>query len=122
MQTLTKTQQSTLDYIRAYIRKNGLAPTTQEIASGMGWLSPNSAFEHLQALQRKGYLKIKRGISRGIVLTDRNTVNIPDVADAEYWFDGLFQHERYERDVYKAIEEAGLKGRKKTWGGHEQRI
>lgn len=41
---------------------------------------------------------------------------IPDVNSDEYWFDGVFQHQRYERDVYKAIEAVGLKGSKKSWG------
>ncbi|MBD8223451.1 hypothetical protein [Pantoea agglomerans] len=42
------------------------------------------------------------------------TVDIPDVNSDEYWLDGVFQHQRYERDVYKAIEAAGLKGRSKS--------
>jgi|GEM_PF-3368417 len=44
------------------------------------------------------------------------TVDIPDNGSGEYWFDGIFQHQRYERDVHKVIEAAGLKGGKKSWG------
>ncbi|KAB0559032.1 LexA family transcriptional regulator [Pantoea stewartii subsp. stewartii] len=66
---MTDTQQRTLDFIRGYIRENGLSPTIAEIAEGMGWRSPNSAQIHVNALQQKGRLKVKRGANRGIVLT-----------------------------------------------------
>ncbi|MDE8556078.1 LexA family transcriptional regulator [Pantoea vagans] len=73
MRPLTDTQQRTLDFIRAYIRDNGLSPTIADIAEGMGWKSANAAQGHVDALQRKGALKVKRGenrsIYRGIVLT-----------------------------------------------------
>ncbi|KAA5948185.1 LexA family transcriptional regulator [Pantoea sp. VH_25] len=141
---MTDKQQATLEFIRAYIRENGMAPTNKEITVGMGWASANNAQSHLQALQRKGWLtnkeitvgmgwasannaqshlqalqrkgwlKIRRGVSRGIVLTGSAIVDIPDVNSGEYWFDGVFQHLRYERDVYKVIEAAGLKGRSKS--------
>lgn len=68
MKPLTDKQQQTLDFIRGYIRANGMAPTMQEIASGMSWKSPNAAQGHVDSLQRKGRLKVKRGINRGIVL------------------------------------------------------
>jgi SOS-response transcriptional repressor LexA len=74
MTCLTETQQSTLNFIRAYIRENGMSPSIQEIASGMGWKSPNSAHLHLKALQRKGYLEMKRGTNRGLVLTDSPSI------------------------------------------------
>lgn len=69
MQKLTETQQATLDFVRAYIRENGMAPTMLEIASGMGWRSPNNAHEKILALQKKGYLTMKPGTNRGLVLT-----------------------------------------------------
>lgn len=69
MSPLTGKQQQTLDFIKGYIRANGMAPTMQEIASGMGWKSPNAAQGHVDSLQRKGRLRVKRGVNRGIVLT-----------------------------------------------------
>lgn len=68
MEQLTDTQQRTLDFIRGYIRQNGLAPTIQEIATGMGWKSSNAAHCQVDVLERKGKLKMRRGVSRGIVL------------------------------------------------------
>ncbi|MDC7862249.1 LexA family protein [Pantoea ananatis] len=60
MEQLTDTQQHALEFIRGYIRENGLSPTIIEIAEGMGWKSLNLAVNHINALERKGYLKIKR--------------------------------------------------------------
>ena len=113
MENLTDKQQATLDFIRGYVRDNGMAPTMQEIAAGMGWKSPNAAQLHVNALQRKGYVTMRRGANRGLVLNGSATVDIPDANDGEYWFEGVFQHHRYERDVYKAVEAAGLIGGKK---------
>ncbi|NEG58228.1 LexA family transcriptional regulator [Pantoea agglomerans] len=118
MKPLTAIQKATLDFIRAYIGENGAPPTNAELAAGMGWASANNAQLHLKALQRKGCLQIRKGISRGIVLCDIIPVDIPDTAAEEYWVDGIFQHLRYERDVYKVIEAAGLKSSKKSWGGN----
>ena len=116
MKALTDKQRATLNFIRASMHENGMDPTNAEIAKGMGWASANNAQLYLQALQRKGYLQIRKGVSRGIVLTSSATVDIPDTASEEYWHEGVFQHQRYERDVYKVIEAAGLKGAKKSWG------
>lgn len=72
MERLTDMQQRTLNFIRDYIRENGLSPTIVEITEGMGWKSPNSAVNHINALERKGYLKIKRATGRGITLPSTN--------------------------------------------------
>ncbi|QGY29040.1 LexA family transcriptional regulator [Pantoea cypripedii] len=120
MQPLTDKQKAVLKFIRVYIRENGMAPTMLEIASGMGWSSPNSAQLHVNALRRKGCLTVRRGANRGLVLTEIATIEIPDVNDGKYWFEGVFQHLKYERDVYKAVEIAGLRGDKKSWGEVEK--
>lgn len=118
MREITEKQWIVLEFIRGFIRENGMPPTRKEMAAAMGWKSPNAAGFYINALKEKGALTHNPGIARGIALTDSATVNIPDVNAAEYWFDGLFQHQRYERDVYKAVEAAGMKGSSKTWGDH----
>lgn len=119
MKPLTEKQKATLDFVRAYIRENGAPPTNAELAAGMGWASANNSQVHLLALQRKGWLKIRKGVSRGIVLSGVGTLDIPDTAAEEYWFDGVFQHLKYERDVHKVIQAAGLVGGNKCWGQEE---
>lgn len=108
MEALTDTQQATLDFLRNYINEHGIAPSHAELAEGMGWKSSNNSQLKLAILQKKGYLTIKPGISRGLTLNETRTLNIPDVNDINYWVDGLFQHLKYQSDVYKALENAGI--------------
>ncbi len=66
MEKLTKRQQEVLDYIISHQAETGFPPTRQEIASHMGFKSPNAAEEHLRALDRKKAIEILSGTSRGI--------------------------------------------------------
>jgi repressor LexA len=66
--TLTARQSQILDLIRGYIADEGCPPTRAEIANILGFRSPNAAEDHLRALQRKGYIEIVAGSSRGIRL------------------------------------------------------
>lgn len=106
---LTDRQRQVLAFVRQYLADCGIAPTNKEIAAGMGFRSANAALVHLRALQKKGYLSVRPNVSRGITLAGRNEINLPLTSDDEYWFEGVFQHRRYERDVCKAIEQAGFK-------------
>lgn len=68
--TLTARQSEILDLIRGHIADEGCPPTRAEIASALGFRSPNAAEDHLRALERKGYIEIVAGSSRGIRLMD----------------------------------------------------
>ena len=50
-----------------------------------------------------------KGISRGITLTDTAAVEMPDINDSEYWYEGVFKPQLYQRDVVDAIKSAGMK-------------
>lgn len=65
---LTPRQRQVLDAVAAFIRQNEYPPTRAELAQAMGMSSHNSAQEHLAALEKKGFLKLLPGISRGIRL------------------------------------------------------
>lgn len=65
---LTARQQQILDLIQSAIARTGAPPTRAEIASELGFRSPNAAEEHLQALARKGVIDLISGTSRGIRL------------------------------------------------------
>lgn len=67
---LTARQQQILDWIRAHIDVHGMPPTRAEIARGLGFSTPSSAEDHLQAIARKGALEILPGASRGLKLKD----------------------------------------------------
>jgi len=70
MEKLTVRQSEILDVIKASIKETGFPPTRAEIAETFGFRSPNAAEDHLRALERKGYITILPGSSRGIQVTE----------------------------------------------------
>jgi repressor LexA len=66
MDDLTPRQAEILALIQEYISDEGYPPTRMEIADAFGFRSPNAAEEHLRALERKGYIELLQGSSRGI--------------------------------------------------------
>ena len=65
---LTARQEQILELIRNAITRTGAPPTRAEIATELGFRSPNAAEEHLKALARKGVIELVSGTSRGIRL------------------------------------------------------
>jgi len=61
--TLTDRQQQVLDFIKANMGLYG--PTCREIASAIGAKSPHAATVHLDALEKKGFIR-RSGKTRGI--------------------------------------------------------
>ena len=68
MRDLTARQQQILSLIQQHIADTGFPPTRAEIATQLGFRSPNAAEEHLKALARKGMIELASGSSRGIRL------------------------------------------------------
>jgi len=66
MKEITSQQQRVLDCIQIYINKTGFPPTRADICRKLGFKSPNSAETHLRALEKKGFISIESGASRGI--------------------------------------------------------
>ncbi|POU64928.1 LexA repressor [Pantoea sp. PSNIH4] len=77
MKTLTARQQQVYDLIRDHINQTGMPPTRAEIASRLGFRSPNAAEEHLKALARKGVIEMVSGASRGIRLMAEEENGLP---------------------------------------------
>ncbi|MEL0623744.1 transcriptional repressor LexA [Marinomonas arenicola] len=67
---LTNRQSDVLETIREFISETGFPPTRAEIASRLGFKSPNAAEEHLKALAKKGAIEMLSGASRGIRLLE----------------------------------------------------
>jgi|UniRef100_A0A832G6E8 repressor LexA len=65
---LTDRQKEILDFIQKFISDNGFPPTLREIASNFGLASTFGVKRHLDALKKKGYLKIESFASRAITL------------------------------------------------------
>jgi repressor LexA len=64
----TDRQQQVLDFLQSYIDNSGYPPTLREICAHLGVTGTLPAIRHLEALEKKGYLKRDAG-SRGIALT-----------------------------------------------------
>ena len=77
MKKLTKRQEEILNLIKAHIINLGFPPTRADIARSLGFKSPNAAEQHLRAIEKKGFIKILSGASRGIVLNDSENDQIP---------------------------------------------
>jgi repressor LexA len=71
-ETLTARQAEILELIRDYISEEGCPPTRAEIAETLGFRSANAAEDHLRALERKGFIELVAGASRGIRLLEED--------------------------------------------------
>ncbi len=87
MKEITTQQQRVLDCIQVYLNKTGFPPTRADICKELGFKSPNSAETHLRALEKKGFISIESGTSRGISIIGGSA---PDgQAQVEYPIIGL---------------------------------
>ncbi len=64
---LTARQREIFSFIQAFIKERGYPPSIREIGEHFH-IYPRAAFDHLKALERKGYLKRQGSMSRGIEL------------------------------------------------------
>jgi repressor LexA len=62
---LTSRQREIFNFIRGFIRHRGYPPSVREIGEHFD-IYPRAAFDHLKALERKGYLKRRSSMSRGL--------------------------------------------------------
>ncbi len=69
MEDLTPRQAEVLEFIREFYREQGMPPTVRELGDHFG-IASSSMFDHLSALQRKGFLKRGSRKSRHLELAD----------------------------------------------------
>ncbi|MDX1605114.1 MAG: transcriptional repressor LexA, partial [Candidatus Competibacterales bacterium] len=70
---LTARQAAVLELLRHHLHAHGRPPTQRELTVLLGVRSTSVPRLHLQALQRKGYVRLTGG-SRGIELTEQSRV------------------------------------------------
>lgn len=73
----TKIQKQILDFIKAYSQQNGYAPTLKEIGEELGGRSTTTIYQHIEALQSKGYLSKKENSPRSLVAETEEQITIP---------------------------------------------
>jgi repressor LexA len=69
MQILTTRQKQVFEFIKEYLETNGSPPTLREISAHIGTAGTVTAIGHVNALEKKGFLRRREGSSRGIILT-----------------------------------------------------
>jgi repressor LexA len=74
---LTDRQQRVLNFIETQIKKNGYPPTIREIGRHLGIRSTNGVNDHLNALQRKGYIKRQGHKSRTLSVVSKSGATLP---------------------------------------------
>ena len=67
MKCLTNKQAEVFDFIVEYITDNHFPPTYREIGVEFG-ITVRGAFDHLKAIEKKGYIKTYKNESRAITL------------------------------------------------------
>lgn len=65
MKDLTGKQQAILEYIESYIGTQGYPPTIREIGDQFS-ITAKGAYDHLKAIEKKGYIKCEKNRSRAI--------------------------------------------------------
>lgn len=68
MEQLTARQQEVLDIVSRHIEDFGYPPTLREIGAKLGVSGTLGVLKHLEALEKKGYLRRQEGSTRGITL------------------------------------------------------
>jgi len=80
-ESLTDSQRRVYEFVREHIQSNSRPPTVREIGEALGISSTNGVRDALLILERKGYIRREKNLSRAIELTEPpislNTVAIP---------------------------------------------
>jgi len=79
---LTTRQKAVFDFLKEFINEAGYPPSLRDIGRHFGISSPKNAAKHLDALERKGFIKRSPALSRGIEVVDgaaRGAVSVPIV-------------------------------------------
>lgn len=76
---LTKKQSKALECIRQFLATHNYAPSYRDIMRAMGIKSPATAYNHVQALKEKGYLRLRDGYMRSVELTEKANIFVRSI-------------------------------------------
>lgn len=87
MHALTERQAQVYQLIQRSIRERGIPPSLRELGAELGIASTNGVTDHLHALERKGWIRLLRGLeyrhTRGIQLVSSEPVDLSDLTPDE---------------------------------------
>ncbi len=66
---LTKRQEAIFSFVKGFIEESGYPPSLREICLSFGIKSPKNAVKHLDAIERKGFIRRGKNIARAIEVT-----------------------------------------------------
>ncbi|MFO8065834.1 MAG: transcriptional repressor LexA [Spirochaetia bacterium] len=69
MKDITKRQQEVLTFIKGFVSRHKYPPTIREIATNFG-ISVKGAYDHVKAIERKGYIRLNTNRSRTIEILE----------------------------------------------------
>jgi repressor LexA len=108
LEILTDRQKQVLDFITGYVEKNGYPPALRDIAAHLAINGTFGVMKHLDALERKGYIRRGSGDSRGIALVHAaHSVSLPVVGEVRA---GALQPAIEDIEGYFSVDQAHLKG------------
>lgn len=96
---LSPTQSKVYRLLKDHIQKEGVMPTFREIAKAMGWKAVGSVQTAVKALIEKGWLEKEPGKSRGLRLTQPNTLRYVPVLGSAPAGPPLEAIESHEEDI-----------------------
>ncbi|MEO8382935.1 MAG: transcriptional repressor LexA [Acidobacteriota bacterium] len=70
MRYLTERQRDILNFIRAFQKERGMAPTHREICDHFGFSSYGTVYKHLSLLEKKGLIRRDWNQKRGVEVVD----------------------------------------------------
>jgi repressor LexA len=77
---MTRRQREIVDFIQAYLRRRGYAPSIVEIGRHLGVTSPATVHKHLQGLERRGLIRRRAHQGRSVEILDRTNGGAAAVA------------------------------------------
>ena len=84
---LTDRQNEILRFIKEFVRENGFPPTLREIGKSFEIASTFGVKRHLDALEKKGFIRIESNASRGIAIVQQeDEMNIAAASSSEDFF------------------------------------
>ena len=80
METLTARQKDILEFISGFLEKRKIPPSVREIQKHFGFESANAVTCYLDLLERKGHLRRRPGVARGMELVSSEICLYPGIA------------------------------------------
>jgi repressor LexA len=76
---LTEKQRTILEFLKDFLKDRGYPPSLRDICEHFGIKGPKNARKHLEAIERKGFIKRSPNISRAIEVFSpaKNAVSVP---------------------------------------------